>query len=81
MRRHGIREAGHSRERDLSRRHLDTHGQRHGHTAEGRAFEALEPVGRFGTAQEIANMALFLASDDAGFCTGARSSLTAVRRA
>ena len=32
---------------------------------------ALEPVGRFGTAEEVAQMALFLASDDSTFCTGA----------
>jgi NAD(P)-dependent dehydrogenase (short-subunit alcohol dehydrogenase family) len=43
-----------------------------GDSAEGRkAFEAMEPVGRFGTADEIAKMALFLACDDASFCTGA----------
>jgi NAD(P)-dependent dehydrogenase (short-subunit alcohol dehydrogenase family) len=35
------------------------------------AFKALEPVGRFGTAEEIARMALFLACDDSAFCTGA----------
>lgn len=34
-------------------------------------MEALEPVGRFGTAEEVARMALFLASDDSSFCTGA----------
>jgi len=43
-----------------------------GGTAEGEAaFKALEPVGRFGTAEEIAKMALFLACDDSTFCTGA----------
>lgn len=43
-----------------------------GNSEEGRkAFEAMEPVGRFGTAEEIAAMALFLAGDDAKFCTGA----------
>jgi NAD(P)-dependent dehydrogenase (short-subunit alcohol dehydrogenase family) len=35
------------------------------------AIQSMEPVGRFGTADEIARMALFLASDDSGFCTGA----------
>lgn len=43
-----------------------------GGTAETEAaFKAMEPVGRFGTAEEIAKMALFLACDDASFCTGA----------
>jgi NAD(P)-dependent dehydrogenase (short-subunit alcohol dehydrogenase family) len=43
-----------------------------GGTAEAEAaFKAMEPVGRFGTAEEIAKMALFLACDDASFCTGA----------
>jgi NAD(P)-dependent dehydrogenase (short-subunit alcohol dehydrogenase family) len=35
------------------------------------AFKALEPVGRFGTPEEVARMALFLACDDSAFCTGA----------
>lgn len=35
------------------------------------ALEATEPVRRFGTAEEVARMALFLASDDSTFCTGA----------
>ena len=34
-------------------------------------FEALEPVGRFGTPREVAELALFLASDRASFLTGA----------
>jgi NAD(P)-dependent dehydrogenase (short-subunit alcohol dehydrogenase family) len=36
-----------------------------------RQFEALEPVGRFGTPEEVARLALYLASDDSTFCTGA----------
>jgi len=36
-----------------------------------KAFTAIEPVGRFGTAEEVANVALFLAADESSFCTGA----------
>jgi NAD(P)-dependent dehydrogenase (short-subunit alcohol dehydrogenase family) len=34
-------------------------------------MEALEPVGRFGTPKEVAQLALFLASDRSSFITGA----------
>jgi len=33
-------------------------------------FNARQPMGRIGTAQEIANLALYLGSDDAAFTTG-----------
>lgn len=36
-----------------------------------RDFLARQPTGRFGTAQEIANLALYLASDEASFTSGA----------
>ena len=35
------------------------------------ALEALEPVGRFGRPEEVAQLALFLACEDSTFCTGA----------
>ena len=35
------------------------------------ALEAMEPVGRFGTPEEVARLALFLAGEDSSFCTGA----------
>lgn len=34
------------------------------------ALESAEPIGRFGKPEEVARLALFLASDDSSFCTG-----------
>ncbi len=42
-----------------------------GGTEEGKAqMAALEPVGRMGTAEEVASLALYLASDESAFVTG-----------
>ena len=35
-----------------------------------REYEAAAPLGRMGSAEEVANAALFLASDEASFITG-----------
>ncbi len=34
------------------------------------AIAAMHPIGRLGTAEEVANLVAFLGSDDASFCTG-----------
>ena len=36
-----------------------------------RDFIARQPMGRFGTPQEVASLALYLASDEAAFTSGA----------
>jgi NAD(P)-dependent dehydrogenase (short-subunit alcohol dehydrogenase family) len=43
----------------------------HGAPAAQDALTAMEPVGRLGTALEVAQAALFLASDRSSFLTGA----------
>jgi len=40
-----------------------------------RAFDEVHPVGRVGTIEEVANVFVFLASDQASFVTGANYSV------
>ena len=54
------------RRRDAAAGHL--HGR--GHAPEARAFVNSIPLGRFSTPQDIANAALYLASDEASMITG-----------
>ncbi len=54
---------------------LDQRIAAQGGTAEARrAFVARQPLGRLGTAEEIAALAVYLASDESAFTTGASAS-------
>ncbi|VWC94277.1 putative short chain dehydrogenase [Burkholderia contaminans] len=56
----------------LEQRIADQARTRHVSTAEVRqAFVARQPIGRIGSAEEVAALALYLASDEASFTTGA----------
>ena len=46
-------------------------GQRHAEAEVLAAFEARQPMGRLGRPEEIALLAVYLASDESGFTTGA----------
>src|SRR5262249_34525033 len=50
-----------------------------GGTSENAASLAETPMGRFGTGQEVANVALFLASDESSYVTGDRILCTGGR--
>lgn len=54
-------------ETDLNRAYVDTRPDKEAVVSE---LARLHPVGRLGTPQDIANMALFLASDESAFITG-----------
>ena len=40
-----------------------------------RAFDEMHPLGRIGTIREVANVCVFLASDQSSFVTGANYSV------
>ena len=70
----GERAQGHHRQCDLSGLYRDRDGDG---GAQGRARQGIIPqipVGRLGEAEEVARCVVFLASDEAGFITGATLS-------
>jgi NAD(P)-dependent dehydrogenase (short-subunit alcohol dehydrogenase family) len=66
---------GHPGQLHLPRRHPDAarRALHHGPRPEvvKKMVDAAHPIGRFGTPDEVAQLVLYLASDDSAFCTGA----------
>ena len=71
------RPARHHRQRDLPRLRAHRDGRRHPHRPRwSPAWSATSPLGRCAEPADVAAMALFLASDDAAYCTGQAINVT-----